>query len=194
MQVPHPVETEPSTILCSDKSPLRDPMNRGGSSRPRALRDFENGELAPGPDRGPVGPSALRTSPREARRTIRDELCKRRTGGEPSGSRTAHNSDLLAEGPLLDEVLTPCHTQRNAHGRLGSIDRLHHLRLDFPSLLGKVDQHDITHLESLHDVLHRHQTSVFGCRIATQSDAARSTNPGGVDPRPALHTPLPVSA
>ena len=33
------------------------------------------------------------------------------------------------------------------------------------SLLGKVDQHDITHLEPLHDVLHRHQSSVFGAEL-----------------------------
>ena len=55
----------------------------------------------------------------------------------PGGSGTAQNGDHLAERPLLDEVLTPCNAQQGTHGRVGSIDRPQHLRLDLPSCSGR---------------------------------------------------------
>ena len=36
-------------------------------------------------------------------------------------SRAAHNGDPLTDGPLLDEVLPPFHSQQDAYGRFGSV-------------------------------------------------------------------------
>ena len=56
-------------------------------------------------------------------------------------SRTAHDSHLLAELPLPDEVLASFHSQRYAHRCVGSIDLPHHPGLDLLCLtLGEVDQ------------------------------------------------------
>jgi hypothetical protein len=86
-----------------------------------------------------------------------------------AASGTAHNGDSLAERPLSDEVLAPFHSQQGAHGRVGSINRTHKLRLDFLFLPRNVDQHDITHLKPLDERLHRHQASVIEARTANSS-------------------------
>jgi hypothetical protein len=46
-------------------------------------------------------------------------------------------------------------------------------------VLRKVDQQDITHLEPLHDVLHRHQTSVFTRGIEARPTSSQ-LHPHGV--------------
>ena len=86
-----------------------------------------------------------------------------------AASGTAHDVDSLVERPLFDEVLAPFNSQQGAHGRVGSINRTQNLRLDFLFLPRNVDQHDITHLKALHDVLHRHETSVIKDRTARSS-------------------------
>ncbi len=64
-------------------------------------------------------------------------------GGRPwprssgAGSRTAHDRDQLADGPLLDEVLTPLHSQRDAHRLSAADDRPHDLRLHLGSWSGR---------------------------------------------------------
>ena len=91
-------------------------------------------------------------------------------------SRTALNGDQLADRPLPDEVLTPFYTQPDTNGPFASIYRPHHLRLDRRSLLGEVEQDDITYLEPLYGVLHRHRTSLnVRWLIEDESQAGRDS-------------------
>ena len=78
------------------------------------------------------------------RRSTRDELCKRRTGASPAVQRPRTTVTFWSRGHSFTKSSRPA-TRSETRTSFGSDRPAHDLRLDLPSLLGKVDQHDITH-------------------------------------------------
>jgi hypothetical protein len=98
-------------------------------------------------------------------------------------SGAANDRDHLADGPFLDEIVAPLHSEGHPHGQFRPVDFPRDCRLDFTSLLGKSD--DVTDLEALDRELDGHAPDCsFGGRSGPWPKERLGDGKLGASPEP----------